>query len=169
MKIFDLIKQYYLYCVYFTPNNKRAFSFFSIAVLVSMLKREKKRANAAVSKLSELGVELEFDPRTDEAEAFATKSSTPSLGAGASAFASTASASTSSSISTGSRGLPAGNGRPPTASGSRGRSQPQTAAKIAASDDLNDSAAASNPFSKNRTQTDPAIQAAKKACMLSAN
>ena len=124
-----------------------------------MLKREKKRANAAASKLSELGVELEFDPRTDEAEAFAAKSSSKSLGASASA--------SSSFTSTGSRGPPVGNGRPPTAPSSRGRSQPQTAA--AAAEDLNESTAGTNPFAKNRTQTDPAMQAAKKACMLSAH
>ena len=130
-----------------------------------MLKREKKRANAAASKLSELGVELEFDPRTDEAEAFAAKSSSTSLGAGASASASAF--ASSSFTSTGSRGPPVGNGRPPTAPASKGRSQPQTAA--AAAEDLNDSTAGTNPFAKNRTQTDPALQAAKKACMLSAN
>lgn len=124
-----------------------------------MLKREKKRANAAAAKLSEVGVELEFDPRTDEAEAFAATSSSSR---GASSFANAAATSSSRP--------PIGNGRPPTGQSSKGRpplKTPSVAAASAADDPtLNDSAAgAANPFAKNKPQSDPANQAAKKACM----
>lgn len=124
-----------------------------------MLKREKKRANAAAAKLSEVGVELEFDPRTDEAEAFAATSSSSR---GVSSFSNAAATSSSRP--------PIGNGRPPTGQSSKGRpplKTPSVAAASAADDlTLNDSAAgAANPFAKNKPQSDPANQAAKKACM----